>query len=256
MEYSGEVVKTLYWLYFIIIGNDANSSTGNFYHMKINQLCCFSALLRIFLAAVLLPLAVALPGSRDSLTAAETVKEKKKSSKNKKAPQKTVKPLLPKGTSFNWNSAKEISPGILYASLKTVKPRPGRFYFVRVDLSTPHLSFRTNGRAENWGKPMPDFPKRPIRTKRITVRSFLNDLQKKYAAGESAFEAVLAVNASPWTPWTAPFTHVYADPPGINISNGEIVSRRGKEGHAFIQYKDGRVDLKTVKAKDPVDDIQ
>lgn len=224
--------------------------------MPNHKLFFSCTLLRMFLAAALLPISLSVFNGQDSLQASETRKERKKSSKKDKKRKPAHKALLPKSDSINWNSVKEISPGIRYTERKISKPRETRFHFVRVDLRTPGLAFRNNGRAENWGKPMPDYPKRPIRTKRVTVREFFDQLRNENRKDKSKFNGVLAVNASPWGPWTSPFTHTYADPPGVNICNGEVVSRRGKEGYALIVYKDGKVDLKTVKAKDPIDNIQ
>jgi len=127
--------------------------------MKIRRLCTFTALLRIFLAALLLPVTATLSGSCDTLNAAETKQAKsknKKKKKTKKSPENKV--LLPPEDSFDWISARELAPGIIYSPLKLSKPRDTRFHFIRVDLTAPGIGLRNNGRAENWGKPMPDFP--------------------------------------------------------------------------------------------------
>ena len=142
----------------------------------------------------------------------------------------------------NWDSAKSLYPGIKLVKIKRTSPRLIRMFILRIDLTTPGLKFVTTGRADGWGKPMPDYPKLPIRTRRTTTAAFMRQMRTPAAKGGKGLNVVVAVNASPWRPWTAPYNHKYADPPGVNISDGVLVGNRGKNP-AFVVYKDGRVDI-------------
>ena len=142
----------------------------------------------------------------------------------------------------DWDSAKSIRPGIKLVSLKRKTPRLLRMFIMRIDLTTPGLSFTVTGRDADWGKPMPDYPKLPIRTRRVTPAAFMRKMRAPVRDGGRGLNVVAAFNASPWRPWTTPFTHKYADPPGLNISDGVVVGNRGKNP-VFVVYKDGRVDI-------------
>ena len=135
---------------------------------------------------------------------------------------------------IDWNSAKTVCPGIKLATVKRTSPRLIRMFVMRIDLTTPGLTFTVTGRDADWGKPMPDYPKLPIRTRRTTTAAFMRQTRSK------GLNVVVAVNASPWRPWTNPYNHKYADPPGVNISDGVLVGNRGGNP-AFVVYKDGSV---------------
>ncbi|MBQ6352652.1 MAG: phosphodiester glycosidase family protein, partial [Lentisphaeria bacterium] len=143
----------------------------------------------------------------------------------------------------DWNSAKTLYPGIKLLEVKKTKPRLLRLFIMRIDLKTPGLTFAVTGRAENWGKPMPDYPKLPIRTRRATTGEFMRECRNPVAQGGRGLNMVVAVNASPWTPWAPPFTHKFADPPGLNISDGVIVGNRRGNNPVFVVYRDGSVDI-------------
>ena len=137
---------------------------------------------------------------------------------------------------IDWDSARTICPGVKLVSVKRTSPRLIRMFIMRIDLTTPGLTFSVTGRAADWGKPMPDYPKLPIRTRRTTTAAFMRNARAK------GLNMVVAINASPWRPWTNPYNHKYADPPGVNISDGVIVGNRGNSP-GFVVYKDGRVDI-------------
>ena len=143
----------------------------------------------------------------------------------------------------DWNSAKTIYPGVKLVSLKKDKPRLLRMFIMRIDLKTPGLTFAVTGRAPGWGNPMPDYPKLPIRTRRTTTGTFMSEARKPVKQGGRGLNMIVAVNASPWRPWTTPYTHKFADPPGLNISDGVIVGHRPGNNPTFVIYRDGRVDI-------------
>ena len=142
----------------------------------------------------------------------------------------------------NWDSAQRICPGIRLVKIKRTSPRLIHMFIMRIDLTTPGLRFVTTGRAEGWGKPMPDCPELPIRTRRVTTAAFMRQMRAPVGRGGKGLNVVVAVNAAPWRPWKPPYNHKYADPPGVNISDGVLVGSRGKNP-AFVVYKDGRVDI-------------
>ena len=147
------------------------------------------------------------------------------------------------GGGVDWDSAKELFPGIRFVALRKTKPRLIRMFIMRIDLKTPGLSFTVTGRDPDWGKPMPDFPKLPIRTRRTTTADFMREVRRDAAHGGRGLNVVVAVNATPWRPWTPPFDHKYADPPGLNICDGVIVGDRPGRNPVFVVRRDGSVDI-------------
>lgn len=151
----------------------------------------------------------------------------------------------------DWDSAKTLYPGIKLMRLKKDQPRLIRIFIMRIDLQTPGLTFAVTGRDPDWDKPMPDYPKLKIRTKRTTTGDFLINARKPVSAGGLGLNMLVAFNATPWRPWTTPYTHKYADPPGVNISDGVIVGNRKGNNPAFVVYRNGNVDI--VDKVDPKD---
>ena len=143
---------------------------------------------------------------------------------------------------IDWSKARDIRPGIKLVSGIKKTPRLIRYYIMRIDLTTPGLEFLTTGRDKDWGKPMPDYPKRNIRTKRRTVADFMNTARRPVKQGGLGKNMVVAFNATPWGPWVTPFNHKYADPPGLVISDGVVVTER-KQKAQFVIYRDGTVNI-------------
>ncbi len=154
----------------------------------------------------------------------------------------TLLGMIATAQAVDWNSARNIYPGIKLIAVKKDKPRLIRMFIMRIDLKTPGLSFAVTGRAPGWGKPMPDDPKIPIRTQRTTTGDFMRNARKPVAQGGRGLNMIVAVNASPWRPWRLPFTQKFADPPGLTISDGVLVGQRGKDP-VFVVYRDGDVDI-------------
>ena len=142
---------------------------------------------------------------------------------------------------FDWDTANELHPGIKVIKRKYNRPRLMRVAVMRIDLETPGLRFVTTGRDANWGKPMPDYPKMKIATKRITTAEFM--LRANRAESAKGAPMVVAFNASPWSPWTKPYTHKYGKPLGLNISNGVKVSDNHPERPSFVVWKNGKVEI-------------
>jgi len=145
-------------------------------------------------------------------------------------------------TRIDWDSAKSLYPGIKLVKIKRNSPRLLHMAIMRIDLTTPGLAFTVTERDPGWGKPMPDYPKLTIRTRRTTTAAFMRQMRAPVDKGGKGLNVVAAFNASPWRPWTKPYNHKFADPPGVNISDGVLVGNRGANP-AFVVYKDGKVDI-------------
>ena len=142
---------------------------------------------------------------------------------------------------FDWDTAKEVHPGIKVIKRKLKQPRLLRIAVMRIDLETPGLRFVTTGRDPDWGKPMPDYPGIKVATKRITTAEFM--IRANRTGKSKGLLMVAAFNASPWTPWKKPFTHRYGEPLGLNISDGITVSDNHPELPALVVWKNGKVEI-------------
>ena len=131
--------------------------------------------------------------------------------------------LLP-AAEFDWAKAPSIYPGIKLIKMALEEPRMMKIFFCRIDLQTPGLSFTVTDKDPKWGEKMPDDPdgKFVIRSRRERTVDFMENARKK------GVKMVVAANAAAWSPWKAPWNHTYADTLGLHISNGVVVSERGK----------------------------
>ena len=153
---------------------------------------------------------------------------------------------------FNWDDRKKVEKvctGVIYTGFKLKSPRLIRASAVRVDLRAARFRFKITPRDKDWGKPMPDYPKGIVRTRRVTARKFMEDAVKN---GENM---ILAVNGSPWGPFHAPWTFKYAGNQGLIVSDGVLVSPvRGKRP-SFVVYKDGNMEFKIFTEQDDLSNI-
>ena len=150
---------------------------------------------------------------------------------------------------FDWNQTPDLFPGIKHAFLETKQPRPLKINVIRIDLTRKDLRFMTVKRDPDWGKPMPDYPSLPIRTRRLTVKKFMQN------ALDRGIDMLVAVNASPWSPWKPPYTHSYAAKLGLVISDGEIVDEvNGRP--VFLITKKGDFQIRKVGKNEDTSDIQ
>ncbi|MBO7742019.1 MAG: phosphodiester glycosidase family protein, partial [Victivallales bacterium] len=156
----------------------------------------------------------------------------------------------------------ELFPGIRHARLTTETPRLMCINFIRVDLANPHIRFVTNLADKDAGKPVPDCapdkngkPRFFIRTRRTTTGDFMEFCRKPVKDGGMGLPVVLAVNASPWTPWEKPFTHKYSDNMGLMVSGGRLICpSNGRSGLVItkkrtLEFRDfpkGNVDISDI----------
>jgi len=157
---------------------------------------------------------------------------------------------------IDWKKCPQVLPGVRLCKLALTEPRLMKVNIIRVDLTLPGLRFAGTPRARNWGMEMPDFPGGVIRTFRETTADFMKMCRMPVQAGGYGVNMFLAVNSVPWTPWTTPFTHKYADPLGVMISNGVVVDEEQKNcGAHFVVWKDGTVAIEPSVPADKFQDI-
>lgn len=144
----------------------------------------------------------------------------------------------------DWSKAETVQKNVQHLYFYEKSPRPMQINIMRIDLSTPGLKFTATEKDQDYGKPMPDYPKMTIVTKREKTVDFMLRQRKTR-------NMIVAANASPWRPWTKPWTHIYGYPESLNILDGEVLCGYGKSRATFAVYKDG----KAVIARDiPVED--
>ena len=160
---------------------------------------------------------------------------------------------LPEAFDWSGDNVKTLCPGIQYVKLEYNSPRIMKVAAVRIDLKTPGLRFKVTGRAENWGKPMPDYskPEYAVRTLRVTTRKFMEQSVKD---GDNM---VVAVNGAPWAPWKMPWNHRYADKMRLLVSDGVLVSPPLKgDRPSFVVDKSGKCSFATIREGDDISHIR
>ncbi len=138
---------------------------------------------------------------------------------------------------FMWEKPVALRDGVTLRAYALEKPRKMKAYVVRIDLTTPGISFTASERASNWGDIMPDYPEKPMRidTKREATADFM---MRRRGAGKNV---EIAVNTSGWGPWVRPFTHEFASlrnwvvADGVEVSHGKDPSK----GVYFFIRNDG-----------------
>lgn len=125
---------------------------------------------------------------------------------------------------------------------KNIKPdvRPMKIYAMRIDLKLSGLCFTGTGRTQGWGNPMPADAGQQIRTYRITTADFMKECRDN-----RHLNLVVAMNSAPWLPWPPPKGDTrHANPAGINVSDGVLISDNGDFASAFfVVRKNGKVDI-------------
>ncbi|MEY3458544.1 MAG: hypothetical protein RL215_1701 [Planctomycetota bacterium] len=147
------------------------------------------------------------------------------------------------GPPVNWESARELAPGIRLHQDVLESPRRLRRHAARIDLRQPGLQFTTTDRLEDWE---PDVRE----TRRQTVRSFL---RSERTAGRPV---VLAFNADAFTPWPVPFDQeTESNLQGFAVCREQLVSP-GSGSPSFIRLKSGEGSMRITRDATPADDIE
>ena len=146
----------------------------------------------------------------------------------------------------DWSQAERVSDGVEMVSLTYEQPRLIKAKAMRVDLFDKSLAFTANGRAEQWGQPMPGYDKRTIRTRRVTVEEFMMNARAPVKFGGKGLDMIVAFNTAPWTPCPEPTPTPYGQSRGFNVSDGVVVSDYDESERfsgIFVIWKSGRADI-------------
>ena len=156
---------------------------------------------------------------------------------------------------LDWGQGEVLHEGIVHLAIdRKIQDANGsdlllKGNILRIDLRTPGLRFTATGRDPEWGKPMPDHVpqngQQPflIRTRRLATPAFLKECRKPVEQGGRGLDMVVAVNSCPWLPWEWPYRHRYAEPTGVNISDGVVVSENTRVKAHFVVWKNGEISL-------------
>lgn len=143
----------------------------------------------------------------------------------------------PQHTPPDWNTARQLAPGILLLQDSLQSPRPVRRHAVRINLQQPGIKLTTTGRISEWQADTRE-------TRRQTVRSFLRSERA------DSRPVVLAFNADAFTPWPAPFDkETPANLQGFAVCRGQLVSPPSGSPSLIIT-SDGKASIRTATSKD------
>ena len=150
---------------------------------------------------------------------------------------------LSAGASPVWVQGESLAPGVATMTARVETPRKIRFFAVKVDMKTADIGFVATGRASGWGRPLEEAPTiydghgekiepADVRTRRETPAEFL---QK---GGKGALFA-FATRAT-----RHPYSGDFADPRGLFIANGVVVSNsRHGRGPVFAVRRGGELEI-------------
>lgn len=162
---------------------------------------------------------------------------------------------------IRWSRPTALSRGITVQQATVAEPRAIRYMAVRVDLKTPGLYFVGTDRSPDYGKPlaenpglyakMPDGTQKKIepseaRTRREPVRAFMARAVKPVAEGGRGLDMALAFVSSATC---IPYDSTHANPGGLIVADGKVVSQRGGVRPLLVVRKDGTAAI--VDSLDP-----
>ena len=149
----------------------------------------------------------------------------------------------PAASDVDWQTARELAPGIRLHQDKLESPRPIRRYAARIDLRQPGLRLTTTDRTDNWQQDSRE-------TRRQTVRSFL---RSERAAGRPV---VLAFNADAFTPWPVPFDQeTETNLQGFAVCRERLISP-GSGSASFIRHTTGTGTMQNTPASASADSVE
>lgn len=152
---------------------------------------------------------------------------------------------------ISWSAPKMLSRGVTLRQAKVTEPREIRYLAVRVDLRTPGLFLVGTDRDPDYGKPLEENPglyakksdgtqtkvePAVIRTRRETVRDFVARAVKDAKAGGRGLDMTLAFVAAQTT---YPYDKRHANPSGLIVSEGKLVTERGSCAPLLVVRKNG-----------------
>ena len=155
---------------------------------------------------------------------------------------------------YDWAAAREIVLGLRVRSESFTDFRPNKIHVARIDVGSGRFSFATTPLDPAVGHPMPepDLSGYAIMMKCETTSDFLKG---RRALGENM---VFAVNCSYFAPWTPPYTHAYAVPADLIVSDGLMIAPDNRVGDSnpklvprnedacIVVYNDKRAGFRNV----------
>ena len=146
-----------------------------------------------------------------------------------------------------WKAADKLFPGIKLIKLDKTEPRLMKIHIVRIDLQDGKYKLFTTPKPDEWGQNMPEENAKDLKivTRRQSAKAFMKQAhQPKKEGGYGVEDMLVAVNASPWTPWKAPWNHKFACHMGLTVAQGDILDTNDLGRPSFIVYKNGAVDFR------------
>ena len=124
-----------------------------------------------------------------------------------------------------WKDAEKLFPGIKLIKLDKTEPRLMKIHIVRVDLKDGKYGFFTTPKPAEWGQNMPEENAKDLKivTRRQSAKAFMKQAHQPKKEGGYGVDMLVAVNASPWTPWKEPWNHKFACHMGLTVAQGEIL---------------------------------
>lgn len=144
---------------------------------------------------------------------------------------------------FHWQEAETLHTGIEHLTIKLTQPRRIVIHCVRVDTTTPNLTYHTTGRTADWQPGKQE-------TRRQTVRDFMREARAR------EIPVVVAINGDSFSPWPAPYAA--QDPTDLNglaVSEGTLVSPAVGTPSLTIT-KDGKLRIEQLTKDADYSDIQ
>ncbi|MFM7055652.1 MAG: phosphodiester glycosidase family protein [Planctomycetota bacterium] len=149
----------------------------------------------------------------------------------------------PPVVAMDWNTARELAPGIRLHQDALTNPRPVRRHAARIDLQQPGLRLTTTSRLDDWQNNTRE-------TRRQTARSFLRTERQHQRP------VMLAFNADAFSPWPVPFDQeTETNLLGFAVSEGQLVSS-GAGTPSFIRLKSGAGRMQLTDAATVADGIE
>lgn len=143
---------------------------------------------------------------------------------------------------YNWNKAKNLHPGIKHAHIYPKKPRPMKINVIRVDLKEKNIGLIATEVDKDNGKPMPDYPKLKIESKREKTRNFMIRQRKNKK------NVLVAVNAGPWSPFNIKtYNNKYGGNMRLFISEYKVGADKKVLSPAFLVTRSNVVEIRAVK---------
>ena len=169
---------------------------------------------------------------------------------------------------IEWSRPIVLSRGVTMKRAKVSAPREIRYLAVRIDLKTPGLFLVGSDRAPDYGKPLAensglyaklrDGTKKKIepaviRTRREPVREFMARAVKGEKEGGRGLDMALAFIASPTS---LPYDETHANPIGLVVSEGKVVSERKSGAPLLVVRKNGTAAIVDALSASEYADVQ